>query len=351
MITDGARARFSSVAGQAGAVAQLEAAIAAPVHAYLFVGPPGTGKRAAAQAFAAALLCPAGGGDGCETCRRVLAGGHPDVRVVERTGAAITVDEAREISRLANRTPVEGTRKVLVLADFHLVEQAAPALLKTIEEPAASTVFVVLADQLPRELQTIASRCVRITFGPVPVEAIIDVLVTDGVDADLAAEVAAAAGGNLDRARLLASDPAFAGRLATWKAIPTDLDGTGAAVAAAVDAIVAGLETAVAPVRARQEAELAAMAERQQQYGDPGANKRDVEARHRREQRRVRTDELRAGMAVLAGYYRDRLVAGGAGAAGVADRVKAIAEAAQVLERNPNESLLLQALLLRLSRS
>ena len=86
--------------------------------------------------------------------------------VVERAGPFITVDQAHEITRMAARSPTEGRRKVLILVDFHLAEKAVPALLKTIEEPPASAVFIVLADHVPPELVTIASRCVRFDFPP-----------------------------------------------------------------------------------------------------------------------------------------------------------------------------------------
>src|SRR4051812_26976492 len=102
---------FDRLVGQERAVAQLRAAARSPVHAYLLVGPPGGGKRPAARAFAAALLCPHGGCGECDICRRVLADVHPDVAVVEREGAYISVAQAREIQRLALRTPNEGHRK------------------------------------------------------------------------------------------------------------------------------------------------------------------------------------------------------------------------------------------------
>src|SRR6202034_977028 len=101
----------------------------------------GSGKRVAARAFAAAIICPNGGCGICAACQGALAGGHPDVNVVERPGPAITVDEARAITAFAQRTPTAATHQVLILADFHLVDRAAPALLKTIEEPPPSTVF------------------------------------------------------------------------------------------------------------------------------------------------------------------------------------------------------------------
>src|SRR5207237_9189193 len=172
---------FDQLVGQERAVVQLEAAARAPVHAHLFVGPPGSGKRAAARAFAAALLCPDGGCGTCDVCTRVLAGLHPDVVLVERSGPYITVEQAREIVRLALRSPNEGRRKVLVLTDFHLVREAAPTLLKVIEEPPESTVFVVLADHVPVELETIASRCVRIDFRAIGRDDLVETLMAAGV--------------------------------------------------------------------------------------------------------------------------------------------------------------------------
>ncbi len=193
---------FEAVVGQDRAVAQLRAAARAPVHAYLLTGPPGAGKRDAARAFAAALLCSEGGCGECDVCVRVAAEVHPDLVVVERQGPYITVAQAREIQRLAFRTPNERSRKVLVLSDFHLVREAAGTLLKVVEEPPASTVFVVLAEHVPPELVTIASRCVRIELVALGRDDLVAALAVEGVDPGTAAEVAEAAGGRLDRARL-----------------------------------------------------------------------------------------------------------------------------------------------------
>ncbi len=209
-----AAALYRGVVGQERVVEHLRRAAAHPVHAYLFTGPPGTGKRRAALGLAASVLCPNGGDGTCAVCTQVLAGTHIDVVVVERSGAYIRVDEAREIARLAALTPVDGSHKVLILSDFHLVEDAAPALLKTIEEPPPSAVFIVLADHVPSELVTIASRCVRFEFNALGEDVIRTALESDGVAPAVASEAARAAGGRLDRARLLASDPEVAARRA-----------------------------------------------------------------------------------------------------------------------------------------
>lgn len=340
---------FAGLVGQDRAVAQLRTAAVSPVHAYLLVGPLGTGKREAARSFAAALLCPDGGCGVCDQCRRVLAGVHPDVVVRERTGAYISVGDAREIARLAALSPVEGRRKVLVLVDFHLVEDAAPALLKAIEEPPATTVYVVLAEHVPPELVTIASRCARIDFSPVPPGVLASALVADGMAPDLAAEVSEASGGRPERARLLATDAGFATRRDAWRDVPQRLDGSGAAAAVLADELLAGVETVIEPLEARQAAEVAEMDERARLYGDRPGERTDLTARHKREVRRLRTDELRFGLATLAAAYRIRLAAAGDPGPALA-AVEAVTAANEALGRNPNVTLLLQALLVRLGR-
>jgi DNA polymerase III subunit delta' len=365
---------YAGLVGQERAVAALAAAAVRPVHAYLFVGPAGTGKAAAASGFAAALLCPnVPGGDGtCETCRRVLAGVHPDVIQVEREGAAISIDAARAVARLAATSPVEGDRKMIVLHDFHLVESAGPALLKTIEEPPATTVFVILAEYVPAELVTIASRCVRVDFQPLSSQQVAVVLEGEGIDPGRAAALAEAAGGRLDRARLLASDDGFDARTRAWLEVPGRLDGTGARAALVADELMRLLESSAEPLKARQEAERAALEERNaraaavtgagrsgRSRGRAGramleAGVAEMELRQRREQRRQRTDELRSGLATLARAYRDRLV----GAAGDTRRLAAalgaidrIDQLGRDLHYNPGELLQLQALLTRLGRA
>src|SRR4051812_21122056 len=311
-------ALYDGVVGQERALAALSAASVNPVHAYLLVGPPGTGKRTAAQSFAAALLCPNGPpADGtCETCRRGLAGAHPDVVVKERQGARVSIEDARGIIRLATRSPGEGSRKILILDEFHLAADIAPAMLKTIEEPPASTVFIILAEVVPPEMVTIASRCVTVEFAPLTPERVATALVSEGVEAAVAEEAASSSGGRLDRARLLASDPGFAARRAAWRAVPDRLgqDGRGSVVAAPVGELLTATDGVLEPLRLRHAAERDALDERVKLTGERGAGRRDLEDRQKREERRLRTDELRSGLATLAGVYRDRLVAGSAGA-------------------------------------
>jgi DNA polymerase-3 subunit delta' len=337
---------WDDVVGQDEAVTRLRRAAAAPTHAYLFVGPAGSTKKEAARAFAATLL---GGADTPDSrdADLVLRGEHPDVREVERTGPAISFDQAREIVRSAALAPAEGERKVMILDEFHLLRpEGAALLLKTIEEPPASTTFVILADFVPHDLVTISSRCSRIDFRRIDDQHVADRLVAEGVDPDSAAEAAEAAGGNLDRARVLAADPELAARRRAFAEIPSRLDGNGATVMAIVDDVLGRIEAAATPLAERQDAEVDALNRRIEQYGERGSGRKALEERHRRELRRHRIDELLAGLTVIAAAYRDALVSGHATRPDdVAAAVTRIHEAMESLERNPNEPLLLQSLL------
>ena len=156
---------------------------------------------------------------------------------------------------------------------------------------------------------------------------------------------AVASGGSIVRARVLASDPDLAARRAAFAAVPRQLDGTGATVMRLVDDLLARIEAAAAPLAERHAVEVAALDERIARYGERGSGKRTLDERHKRELRRHRTDELVSGLTVMAGTYRDAIVAGTRDPDAVAGAVAAIHEALEAFERNPNESLLLQNLL------
>ncbi|HMQ25285.1 MAG TPA: hypothetical protein PKA98_04815 [Acidimicrobiales bacterium] len=340
---------WDDVLGQDRAVAQLQASVASPVHAYLFVGPPGSGRRAAARAFAADLL--AVGSEGADAERhRVLALSeqHPDLTVFVPEGASLREAEAAEIIRAAMRAPVEGDRKVLVLCELHKVSTQSPKLLKIVEEPPPSTVFVILADDVPPELITIASRAVRIEFHPVPEHLIEGRLVAEGVPNDAAWEAARAAGGDLGRARLLVTDPDLAARRAAWHAVPDRLDGTGAAVMTVAAELRALVDGAQGPLDARHQREVAELEARIERYGQQGSGARELTAQHKREVRRHRSDELRFGFATLARRYTDEL-ATARRPRELFDKLAAIQFASEALVRNPNEALLLEDLLFQLS--
>jgi DNA polymerase-3 subunit delta' len=352
---------FAGVVGQKDVISQLRAAARRPVHAYLLVGPPGLCQQELSRGFAAALLCASGGCGQCEVCRRVLAGSHPDLIEITRAGAAISVEDARSVVRIAQRRPLEGRRQVIVVPDLHLARLAAPVLLKTLEEPVSQSVFMLLAESVPAELATVASRSIRIEMRPVPVRELAAWLEKQGIEVGRAVEIADAAGGSVERARLLAEDEGFVARRELWRSVPARLDGTGTSAAALASELLAACEEAVGPLRVRHRAVLEASVAEAESAGTGGVpGRKQVEERQHREERRWRTDEIRAGLAVLLGAYRDRLVQAasftGPKATHVEDRVRAllgaicsVEEAVAEMVRNPNETLMLEALLVRLS--
>ena len=343
---------FDDIVGQKRAVEILKASVKSPVHAYMLLGPPGSGKRDTARAFAAALLCSQGGCGVCEDCQAVLQGTHVDVSIHRRTGQFISVDDARTIGRIGARRPVRGPRQVIVVEDAHLAAAASPALLKSVEEPPARTVYILLADWLPPSLVPLASRCMIVEFTPIPENELANVLATQGVDDQLAHGIAKVAGGRLDRAKLLVDDPLFSSRYQLWKSIPDRLDGNGATVATLAHELLDACDQAIAVLQAHQAEEAKAALEQAEQLGgSTTAVSKEIEERHRREQRKWRNDELRFGLGVLAETYASKLrsvvpTRGG----GLVKAIEVIDQASRALVRNPNESLLLEALLAQLAR-
>lgn len=342
---------WSEVVGQDAAVERLRASAVEPTHAYLLVGPEGSGTREAARAFAAEALARGLDEDAVSLLRRqVAAESHPALTVIERVGASLTAEQVRSAVVRANMAPPEGGRQVIVVVDLHLSPQVSPILLKTLEEPPESTIFVVLTEEVPAELATVASRCVRIDLGSIPASVIQDRLVAEGVDVAAATVAAASAGGSLTQARLLAADPAAAGRRALWYSLPDRLDGTGATAAALVDEVRAHTDELVAPLSERHRVELAQLDERAEIAGGGRAGeRRALLDRHRREQKRVRGADLRSGLAALLARYRDAVADGGS-AEDFLTAADAVQELGDRLAFNPNELLQLQALFVALPK-
>lgn len=353
-----APALLTGVVGQPAAVAAVAAAVRHPVHAYLLVGPNGTGAPALARALAAVFLCPDDGCGVCTTCLRVLSGSHPDLVEVERQGAWLGAEEARAVVTAAQRRPLEARRQVIVVPDVHLALGVVPVLLKTVEEPPPSTVVILTSETVPPGLETLASRCARIPLKVVADDVVTRWLMGQGVDVEVAEEAARASGGRPERAQVLATDAGLAARRMLWASIADRLDGTGGRAAALASELTTATDAAVATLGARHQQEVADLTNQAEAVGErTSALRKSLEDRHRREQRRWRTDELRAGLGVLAGVYRDRTVAAAvAGSASSSAGRRSVAamtlveDAARTLVRNPNEALLLQALLVRIGR-
>lgn len=361
---------FDSLAGQDRAVAALRQHARNPVHAYLFSGPVGTNVTDAVVAFAAALQCPDFGCGTCEVCRKVLAGVDPDVHVAERTGVAWRVDDLREIDRVSRRRPLGAGYQVMIVPDVELtVTGAAPsaaALLKSLEEPPARTIFLLSADDVPASLDTVVSRCVEIKFQALSAADLEAVLTRDGADPAVARTAARSAGGNLARARVLVRDPGLGERLDAWRSVPDRLKGTAAGASQIAIDIAGALDAAMVPLETMHSEELA---RRTREAKDVGlravGSRKEIEAQFKREERRFRLEELRFGLSVLTGVYRDRMVAAlheldeapdapeGRVTYRVASSLQALdilVEANERLSTNIDEALLLTDLMLSLAR-
>ena len=204
---------FAGVVGHTAALRALRAAAARPASAYLLYGPAGIGKRRAADAFTARLLCTAATDQDvcgtCAQCTRIRAGTHPDLLVVERDPDRrdVRVDQARELTRWLTLRPMMAARKVAVLDGAHELNPAGQnALLKTLEEPPGAAVIVLTATGATHVLPTVRSRCQQIRLDPLSSAAVAEVLRGRGVDDQSARILAARAGGSIGRALALADD-------------------------------------------------------------------------------------------------------------------------------------------------
>ncbi len=219
---------WSELVGQDRVVETLTAAVAGQMtHAWLFTGPPGSGRSNAAVAFATALQCDQDGCGTCQSCVTAAAGSHPDIAIINTDGLSIGVDAARDAVRRSALHPSVGRHQVMIVEDAdRLTDQAANALLKSIEEPAPATVWLLCAPAVEDVIMTIRSRCRPVLLRTPPVEAIAQLLhERDGVEPDVARRAAAASQGHIGRARGLARDPQARERRAEILALPVGLRG------------------------------------------------------------------------------------------------------------------------------
>ncbi|PVG82437.1 DNA polymerase III subunit delta' [Nocardioides gansuensis] len=232
------RTVWDDLVGQRPVVAALQRAASGDgmSHAWLFTGPPGSGRSNAAVAFAAALQCETGSGCGqCKACRTVLAGSNPDVSVIRTQKLSIGVDEVRELVRRAALAPAGDRWQVLVVEDSdRLTDQACNALLKAIEEPTPRTVWLLCAPTTEDVLPTIRSRCRLVSLTTPTAEDVAAFLVrTLGVGEALAAHAARASQGHIGRARALARDESTRRRRNEVIGLPARLTSLGACMTAA----------------------------------------------------------------------------------------------------------------------
>jgi len=357
---------WARIAGQDRAVAQLQRAAERPVHAYLLVGPRGSGVEEAARCFSAALIA----GEGVEGDERlwdlVLRGVHPDVVEVDPPATQIRVEDAQQIVDEVSRSPIEGERKAILLFDaerLRLNEAAANKLLKTLEEPPPRAVIVLVTSGADQLLPTIRSRCQRVDFAFLNVETIAAAMRDGGVAPERAELLARLAGGRVDRAR------ALNGRLGpvrdAFVGVAGALDGTGSAVAVEAERVQLALQGALTELESAQAEEAEQLGRELESAGYPErtqrAQLRRLDERHKRAHRRSRVDALLEGIIALETVYRDALVGSEAdrlnldrdllvvsprAAAEALDACRAARQA--IAEFNPNETLLVERLLLHL---
>ncbi|MDT5095941.1 MAG: polymerase subunit delta [Mycobacterium sp.] len=318
-------------------------------HAWLLTGPPGSGRSVAAVCFAAALQCSSDGEPGCGECRAcvtTMAGTHADVRRIIPEGLSIGVDDMRAIVQIASRRPSTGRWQIVVIEDAdRLTEGAANALLKVVEEPPPSTVFLLCAPSVdPEDIAiTLRSRCRHVALVTPAVDAITQVLIeNDGLSAEDAQWAAAVSGGHVGRARRLATDPEARDRRQLALGLVREAVKPSRAYAAAEELVGNADAEARALTEDRNEAETE---ELKTALGAGGTGKgtaatlrgatgaiKDLERRQKSRLTRASRDSLDRAMIDLANYFRDALmVATGAGAVranhpDMASRAQALAD-------------------------
>jgi DNA polymerase-3 subunit delta' len=325
---------FDDLVGQEPVVAQLQAAAdaagrivagndrgsSAMTHAWLFTGPPGSGRSVAARAFAAALQCEQGGCGHCAACTQALGGTHPDVAVVVPEGLHLLVNDAREVILRSSRAPTRGRWQVTLIEDAdRMEERTSNTLLKAVEEPPPHGVLLLCAPSVEDLLPTIRSRCRLVPLRTPPFEAVAEVLVRrDGVDPAMAAFAARAAQGHIGRARRLARDEQARRERSDVLSLPRSLQGIGSAMQAAKDLVDAAQAEAARLTGDRDTAEKEALSTALgggatgkgytggTPRGGAGALK-DLEKRQKSRGTRTSRDALDRALVDLAAFYRDVL--------------------------------------------
>ncbi|MFF9486104.1 DNA polymerase III subunit delta' [Streptomyces sp. NPDC014676] len=321
--------RLDGAARDADALVTAAAAGAPPpeasrmTHAWLFTGPPGAGVTQTARAFAAALQCVSpdralGGAPGCgfcDGCHTALIGTHADVTTVAAVGAVIRVMDMRDTVRKSYTAPANGRWQVILVEDAErLNENSANAVLKAVEEPASRTVWLLCAPSVEDVLPTIRSRCRHLNLRTPSVEAVADMLVRrEGIEPDVAAAVARATQGDVDRARRLATDPTARARRASVLKLPLRVEDIGGALKAAQELVDVAAEDAkqlAEEVEAKETEELKAALGAPQggrlPRGTAGVIK-ELEDDQKRRRRRTQRNTLDIALSDLTGFYRDVL--------------------------------------------
>jgi DNA polymerase III delta' subunit len=278
---------FPGLIGHQAVAGLLAREAARPAHAYLFTGPSGVGKATVARGFATLILCPQRGDhpEACRSCRRVASGNHPDLVVVEPEGrTSLGVDQARSVVSQASLVPVESDRRVFLFAEAELMtEQAANSLLKTLEEPGSSLVFILVAESEDDFPETVASRCRQVRLGRVSEEELTEALEGRGLASDEARVVSLVAGGRPGFALALATRPEAAQLRKLWLSIPERITGRPGEAFLLADEVLGLIDPVATEI---------------------GSDQDNAEARERAKRRALHS-LLASGLEILASWYAD----------------------------------------------
>jgi DNA polymerase-3 subunit delta' len=314
---------YDQLVGQSHLVKILEGAVAAArsgeesqemTHAWLFTGPPGSGRSSAAVAFACALICSNDGCGTCIDCRAAKAGTHSDVEIIRTEGLSIKIEEIRELLTRVAWAPAMGGWRVVVMEDAdRLTESAANALLKAIEEPGNRTVWLLCAPTLHDVLPTIRSRCRHLQLVTPSTKDVAEVLVNrEGISPAMADYAARASQGHIGRARYLASDETIRNRRNTIIKLPMQINDVASAFKAAETVLNLATEEAEIAATSRDEKESADLAEawgkgatgRGMATGGSKAIK-DLEKEQKSRTTRMIRDSIDGALVDIATLYRD----------------------------------------------
>jgi DNA polymerase-3 subunit delta' len=315
---------YDQLVGQAHLVKILEGAVAAArsgeesqemTHAWLFTGPPGSGRSNAAIAFAAALVCKDSGCSKCNDCMSTITGSHADVELIKTEGLSIKIDEVRELISRASWAPSVANWRVVVIEDTdRLTDSAANALLKVIEEPGLRTVWLLCAPTLTDVLPTIRSRCRHLALRTPSTKAIANLLIErDAIDPKVADFVARASGGHIGRARYLATDLNAKQNRESILKLPFMLKDVASAFKAAQILVDAAKNEALSDSEKKDEVEITKLKEAWGATGSrlaAGGSKaiKELEKEQKSRSTRMVRDYLDRALLDLSTLYRDVLL-------------------------------------------
>jgi DNA polymerase-3 subunit delta' len=380
---------FDDLVGQEHVIEILQGAVAVSrtgiesqemTHAWVFTGPPGSGRSSAAVAFAQALICPNDGCGTCSDCNAAKTSGHPDVEIIRTEGLSIKVEEIRELLTRVAWAPSMGGWRVVVMEDAdRLTESAANALLKAIEEPGTRTVWLLCAPTLHDVLPTIRSRCRHLQLRTPSLEAVMSVLINrDNIAPGMADFAARVSQGHIGRAKYLATNESVRSNRKLIMQLPLQLGSLAAAFQAAQTLIDLATREANSSSDERDEREIEKL---QEAYGKGATGRgmatggaravKELEKEQKSRSTRMVRDSIDGALLDISTFYRDVMMvqsgnndsmintdmreqiesyAGNSPSHSTPNKIDSIMEARANLARNSVPLVTCEALMCRLAR-